>query len=89
MKQHVPQSKTLLECPVSQKNCEVTFEVNVFRGAQYGGLEATRCSDCSPNTPVETCEQKCIHTQEAQQIHKQTIRQHQDELSAIGPNVIG
>ncbi len=89
MKQHVPQSTVSLECPGSQKNCEVTFEVNVFRGAERGGLEATNCTECSPKTPVQACEQRCTHTHEAQQVHEQAIRQHQRELSTIGSNVIG
>jgi hypothetical protein len=33
MKQHVPQATTSLECPALKKNCEVNFEINVFRGA--------------------------------------------------------
>lgn len=89
MNQYVPQSTTLLECPSLKKKCEVTFEVNVFRSAKHGGLEATGCSEFSPHTNARTCEQKCIHTPEAQQLHEQAIRQHQDELSNIGSNVIG
>ncbi len=89
MKQHVPQKATVLECPASKKNCEVVFEVNVFRSAKHGGLEATGCSEFSTHTNAPACEQKCIHTPEAQQIHEQAIHQHQDELSTIGSNVIG
>lgn len=89
MKQHVPQGTTLLECPTLKKNCEVTFEVNVFRSLKHGGLEATGCSEFLPNTNSGNCKQKCIHTPAAQQLHQQAIRQHQHELSTIGSNVMG
>ncbi len=89
MKENVPQTKTTLECPVMKKNCEVNFEVNVFRGVAHGGVEATTCSEFLRNKGVPTCGQECIHTPQAQNIHEQEIRKHQEELSKIGPNVIG
>jgi hypothetical protein len=89
MKENVPQTKTTLECPVMKKNCEVNFEVNVFRGVAHGGVEATTCSLFLHNKGVPTCGQECIHTSQAQNIHDQEIRKHQEELSKIGPNVIG
>jgi hypothetical protein len=89
MKQHVPQATTSLECPVSKQNCKVSYEVNVFRGASRGGLEVTGCSESLPSHNAVTCVQGCIHTLEAQQLHEQEIRKHQDDLSNIGPNVIG
>jgi hypothetical protein len=89
MKENVPQTKTNLECPVMKKNCEVNFEVNVFRGVAHGGVEATTCSEFLHNKGVPTCGQECIHTPQAQNIHEQEIRKHQEELSKIGPNVIG
>ncbi len=89
MKPHVPQANTSLECPVRQKNSDVTFEVNVFRGSDRGGLEMTDCSEFSNGTTDKTCTQQCIHTTEAQQLHEKAIRQHQDELRTIGSNVIG
>ena len=89
MKQHVPQATTSLECPALKKNCEVNFEINVFRGAGHGGLEVTGCSEFLNNNNAVTCGQDCIHTQEAEKLHEQEIRKHQDELSKIGPNVIG
>ncbi|GEM_PF-1067628 len=89
MKQHVPQATTSLECPALKKNCEVNFEINVFRGASRGGLEVTGCSEFLHNTNAVTCGQDCVHTQEAENLHEQEIRKHQNELSKIGPNVIG
>ena len=89
MKKQVPQATTSLECPALKKNCEVNFEINVFRGANHGGLEVTDCSEFLHNNNAITCGQDCIHTQEAKQIHEQAIGKHQDDLSKIGPNVIG
>jgi hypothetical protein len=89
MRQQEPQDPTSLECPAKKKNCEVNFEVNVFRGASRGGLEVTACSEFLQNKNAVTCGQECIHTPEAQQLHEQEIRKHQDELGKIGPNVIG
>lgn len=89
MNQHVPQATTSLKCPASKKNCQVTYEVNVFRGASQGGLEATGCSEFLERNNAVTCGQDCIHNPEAQQLHEQAVRTHQDELGAIGSNVIG
>ena len=89
MKPHVPQATTSLECPASKKNCQVTFELNVFRDASRGGLEMTDCSEFLDKKNAMACEQGCIHAQEAQQLHEQAIRKHQDELGTIGSNVIG
>jgi len=89
MEAKIPQSTTTLECPVLKKDCEVNFEVNVFRGVAHGGVEATTCSEFLRNKGVPTCGQECIHSQQAQHIHEQEIRKHQQELSEIGPNVIG
>ena len=89
MEEHVPKAKTDLECPVLKKDCEVNFEVNVFRGATQGGMEAITCSEFLHNNGVPTCGQDCIHTPQAQNIHEQEIRKHQQELGKIGPNVIG
>jgi len=89
MKEQVPHATTSLECPELKKNCEVNFEINVFRGANHGGLEVTGCSEFLHNNNAVTCGQDCIHTQEAEQLHEQAIGKHQDELREIGPNVIG
>ncbi|MGB0910885.1 MAG: hypothetical protein ACPGYT_11020 [Nitrospirales bacterium] len=89
MKQHTPHGKAALECPELQKNCEVTFEVNVFRGTEQGGMEVTECSEFSQDNKSTPCRQDCIHTKEAQHLHEQAIQRHQQELSSIGPNVIG
>jgi len=35
------------------------------------------------------CAQDCIHAAEAQSGHDQAVRKHQQDLSTIGPNVIG
>ena len=89
MNNKVPQSVTRLDCPVLKKECEVNFEVNVFRGADHGGVEATTCSEFLHNKGIPTCGQDCTHTQEAKRIHEQEVGKHQQELSEIGPNVIG
>ncbi len=89
MKQHVPQATTSLECPALKKNCEVNFEINVFRGDSHGGMEVTGCSEFLHKNNAVTCGQDCIHTQESEKLHEQEIRKHQDELGKIGPNVIG
>lgn len=89
MEKHIPQAMTNLECPVMKKKCEVDFEVNVFRGVTQRGVEATSCSEFLHNKGVPTCSQDCIHTPQAQNIHEQEIRKHQQELGKIGPNVIG
>lgn len=88
MKEHVPHATISLECPESKKNCEVNFEINVFRGADHGGLEVASCSEFLHDKAV-TCGQDCIHTQKAEQLHGKAIGKHQDELREIGPNVIG
>lgn len=89
MNKNVPHTVTTLECPVLKKECEVNFEVNVFRGANHGGVEASTCSEFLHNNGVPTCGQSCTHTPEAQKIHQQEVCKHQKELSEIGPNVIG
>ncbi len=89
MSHHVPQVKASLECPEHKKNCAVTLEVNVFRGANRGGLEVTDCSEFSHNHNVGPCGQDCIHTTEAESLHDEAVRKHQQELSTIGSNVIG
>lgn len=89
MNNNVPQTVTTLDCPVLKKECEVNFEINVFRGATHGGMEATTCSEFLHNKGVPMCGQECIHTPEAKTIHEQEVGKHQQELSKIGPNVIG
>ncbi len=89
MNSHVPQAKATLECPERKKNCGVTFEVNVFRGADRGGLEVTDCSELSHDHNGEPCAQECIHATKAQALHDQAVRNHQQNLSTIGSNVIG
>ena len=88
MKKQAPQATTLLECPASKKNCEVSFEVNIFRGVNQGGLEVKACSEFLYNKNGVTCGQDCIDTPEAQVLHEQEIRKHQEELSKIGSNVL-
>ena len=95
MNNKVPQTVTTLDCPILKKEwkvnkkCEVNFEINVFRGATHGGVEATTCSEFLHSQGVSTCGQHCIHTPEAKKIHEQEVSKHQQELSEIGPNVIG
>jgi hypothetical protein len=89
MDEKVPHTMTTLECPNSKKPCEVNFEINVFRGASHGGVEAITCTEFLHNNGVPTCGQECIHSAQAQHAHDQEIRKHQEELSKIGRNVIG
>ncbi len=89
MNSHVPQVKTSLECPEHKKNCDVTVEVNVFRGAIQGGLEIIDCSEFAHDHEGIPCAQGCIHAPEAQSVHDQAVRKHQQDLSTIGPNVMG
>ena len=89
MKENIPHTQTSLECPVLKKPCDVNLEINVFRGADHGGIEATSCSEFLHQHGVPTCGQECIHTSEAHKAHEQEVRKHQEELSKIGPDVIG
>ncbi len=89
MDEKVPQAMTTVECPVLKKNCDVNFEINVFRGVPHGGVEAITCTEFLHNKGVPTCGQECIHSPQAHNIHEQEIHKHQQELSKIGPNVIG
>lgn len=89
MKEKAPHSMTNLECPNSKNKCEVNFEVNVFRGVTHGGMEAVTCTEFLHNNGVPTCGQECIHSSEAQHVHEQEVHKHQQELSKIGPDVLG
>ncbi len=89
MNDQVPHAKASLECPESSVNCEVTFEVHVFRDANDGGLEVTGCSEASCDGTPATCVHDCVHTPEALRLYEQELRKHQAELSVIGTNVIG
>ena len=89
MEDQIPQDQSTVECPVLKKPCEVNFEINIFRGADHGGVEPTKCSEFSDHDGAPTCGQDCIHTQEARKAHEKAIRSHQEELGYIGTNVIG
>ena len=89
MKSNVPQAVITLDCPILKKPCEVNFEVNVFRGANHGGVEVTRCSEFTQTHGVPMCAQGCTHMPEAKNIHEQEIAKHREALSLIGSNVIG
>ncbi len=89
MNDQVPHATASLECPESSTNCEVTFEVRVFRDVNDGGLEVTGCSEPSCDGTAATCMHDCVHTPEALRLYEQELRKHQAELSVIGTNVIG
>ncbi len=89
MAKKAPHTQTTLECPVLKKPCDVNLEINVFRGANHGGVEATSCSEFLHQHGAPSCAQECIHTPEAHKAHEKEIRKHQEELSKIGPDVIG
>ena len=89
MKQEIPEIQTDVPCPNLHQNREVNFEINVFRGAEKGGVEVTSCSEFLHGKGAVTCGQDCIHTHEAHAIHQREVEKHQEELGKIGRNVIG
>ena len=89
MKSEVPEVQVELECPKLKEKCEVDFEINVFRGAEKGGVEVTACSEFLQGKGAVTCGQYCIHNQVAHDIHQHEVEKHQHELGKIGRNVIG
>lgn len=89
MKPKVPEAHAELECPKLKEKREVDFEINVFRGAEKGGVEVTACSEFLEEKGSVTCGQDCIHTQEAHDVHQREVENHQHELGKIGRNVIG
>lgn len=89
MKSEVPKVQAELECPELKEKREVDFEINVFRGAEKGGVEVTACSEFLQGKGAITCGQHCIHNKEAHDIHQHEVEKHQHELGKIGPNVIG
>ncbi len=89
MEKKAPYAQTTLECPVLKRPCDVNLEINIFRGADHGGVEATSCSEFLHEQSAPTCGKECIHSPEAHQAHGQAVRQHLEALSKIGPDVIG
>ena len=89
MKPHVPEVKAELQCPNLHAKRSVDFEINVFRGAEHGGVEVVGCSEFLQGKLGGTCGQDCIHTPEAQAIHQREVQKHQEDLGKIGRNVIG
>lgn len=89
MNPEVPEVQTEVKCPNFKGTREVDFEINVFRGAEKGGVEVTACSEFLQGKGAVTCGQDCIHTQEAHDIHQHEVEKHQHELGKIGRNVIG
>jgi hypothetical protein len=89
MKSEVPEVQAGVNCPNLKEKREVDFEINVFRGAEKGGVEVTACSEFMQGKGTVTCGQECIHTQEAQCVHQHEVEKHQQELGKIGRNVIG
>lgn len=89
MKSEVPVIHTEVTCLQSKETREVDFEINVFRGAEKGGVEVTACSEFLQGKGAVTCGQDCIHTQIAHDVHQHAVQHHQRELAEIGSNVIG
>jgi len=89
MKSEVPEVQAEVNCPNLQEKREVDFEINVFRGAETGGMEVSACSEFLNGKGTVTCGQACIHTQKAHDIHQREVEKHQTELGEIGRNVIG
>ena len=84
-----PHVMTELECPVLKKKEQVEFSVNVFRSPEHRGLDVTKCSEFLDSKGLVTCGKDCIHGPEARELHKQEVQAHRQELSEIGPDVIG
>ena len=89
MDRQAPHVVTDLECPTLKAKRQVEFAVNVFRNADHQGLEVEACSEFLGNQGAGTCGQHCIHTPEARKRHEEEVRKHREELSQIGPNIIG
>ena len=87
MEKEQPHVTTEMKCPVLHKKEEIGFDVNVFHGADHGGLDVTACSEFGHGEV--TCGKDCIHTREARALHEKEVRKHQGELKKIGPNVLG
>ena len=87
MEKEKPHVTENLECPVLHKKEEIGFDVNVFHGADRGGLDVTSCSEFGHGEV--TCGKDCIHTHEAHKLHEKAVQKHQGELGKIGPNVLG
>ena len=89
MKSEVPEAHAEVQCPNLKEKREVDFEINVFRGAEKGGVEVTGCSEFMHGKGAVTCGQDCIHTKAAYDAHQREVEKHQNELGKIGANVIG
>lgn len=89
MESQTPQVHTEVECPVLKQKREVNLEINVFRGADRGGVEVTACSEFLHGKGKVSCGQGCTHTDQARDIHATEVAKHQQELGQIGGNVIG
>ena len=87
MEKEKPQVTTDMECPVLHKQEAIGFDVNVFHGADHGGLDVSSCTEFGHG--AVTCGKDCIHTQKARELHQQEVCKHQGELGKIGPNVLG
>ncbi len=89
MKEGMPVTKAELECPILKQKRDVSFKVNVFRGADHGGLDVSACSEFLENSGQPTCGHDCVHGPTAHDLYEDELRKHRDELGKIGPNVIG
>ena len=89
MEKGKPHVMTELECPVLKKKEQVEFSVNVFRSPEHRGLDVTECSEFLHAQGLVTCGKDCMHSPEARALHKQAVQAHREELSEIGPDVVG
>ncbi len=78
-----------LECPVHKELRDVEFDVNVFRRPEHHGLDVTRCSQFLDAAGGPSCGKTCVHHRVARAVHEAELERHRDELSEIGPNVLG
>lgn len=89
MKEGMPTSTAEVECPLLKQKRDVSFKVNIFRGPNHGGLDVSACSEFLGQTGQPSCGRGCIHGLSAQELYEAELRKHREELSKIGPNVIG
>lgn len=89
MQEGIPVTNAEVECPMLKQRREVRFKVNVFRGPDHGGLDVSTCSEFLAKSGQPSCGHDCVHGPTARDLYEAELRKHREELSKIGPNVIG
>lgn len=89
MNEGMPIHTAEVECPLLKQKRDVSFKVNVFRGPDHGGLDVSACSDFLEKSGQPNCGHGCVHGSTAHELYEAELKKHREELSKIGPNVIG